>query len=548
MVWNTDSNGDFTSTATGILSGTSSELEGEELAFGELFPGASQVPLAIYDTAGAVQTGLSTVVQDTGEIGSINETNNPFVPIVVSAATFQADQSTLDKINGGFDVSDGAGTLLGILPALNADPNVDAITAEIGDGTLIGGVGVNAPSFSESGWGTTLTVSEALIYGGAFTQGLGSTLSISSGDQLSLTGTANLSGTTSGLGTLALGGSATIDKGATISVSNWLISSGTDVTLNALLNYPGSFSEVDDTFFLSGGNLVLSGAATFAGGTVDGSKILYTTKSTTVSAGLTIGGTVEWINTGALTQSGGTVTIGDASGGKAILNNEKSGIYNITDDSGIGLGSSTTSAIKNIKNEGLFEKTGVTTGGTGTSVIVPNVNNNGTIEVTSGTLDLQGGYPGRDRTPFRGLPRWSSTRRSRLARPFRSQAQRRRTRAARAGGVFAGARSAASTWPEHRTTRSRSPKTGTFSGSPRALGREPWTSKIRTVEAPSTSRSSAVTPPPTSTLPPSERTHADNLPGTSGLNSLHLSAGGAHGEWGVAASWTGSVGHGPGPS
>ena len=463
------------------------------------------MPLAIYDTAGAVQTGLSTLVQDTGEIGSIYETNSPFVPIVVSAATFQDDQSTLDKIQEGFDVSDDAGTLLAALPALNADPNVDAITAEIGDGTLSSG-GVNARSFSETGWGTTLTVSEALIYGGAFTQGLGSTLSISSADQLSLTGTANLSGTTSGLGTLALGGSATIDKGATISIPDWLISSGTDVTLNALLNSPGSFSEVDDTFFLSGGNLVLSGAATFAGGTVDGSKILYTTKSTTVSAGLTIGGTVEWINTGALTQSGGTVTIGDASGGKAILNNEKSGIYNITDDSGIGLGSSTTSAIKNIKNEGLFEKTGVTTGGTGTSVIVPNINNNGTIEVTSGTLDLQGGYPGRDRTPFRGLPRWSSTRRSRLARPFRSQAaaaaNSRCTRRARSP-----ARSAASTWPEHRTTRSRSPKTGTFSGSPRALGREPWTSKIRTVEAPSTSRSSAVPPLPTSTYRP-KRTEA----------------------------------------
>ncbi len=100
VVWNTDSNGDFTSTATGILSGTSSELEGEELVFGELFPGASQVPLAIYDTAGAVQTGLSTLVQDTGEIGSINETNSPFVPIVVSAATFEADQSALDKIVG----------------------------------------------------------------------------------------------------------------------------------------------------------------------------------------------------------------------------------------------------------------------------------------------------------------------------------------------------------------------------------------------------------------------------------------------------------------
>ena len=326
VVWNTDSNGDYTSNATGILSGTSPELEAVEAAFDELFPGVS-AQLAIHDTAGEVQTGLSTVVQDTGEIGSINETNSPFVPIVVSAATFQADQSTLDKINGGFDVADGAGTLLGILPALNADPNVDAITAEIGAGTLIGGVGVNAPSFSESGWATTLTVSEDLIYGGAFSQGLGSTTVISPGDTLSLTGTASLSGTTSGLGTLALeGGSATINKLAKISAS---------------------FSEVDDTFVLSGGNLVLSGPATLAGGTVDGSHILYTTGTTTVSAGLTIGGTVEWINTGALTQSGGTVTIGEASGGKAILNNEKSGIYNITDDSGIGLGASTASAIKN---------------------------------------------------------------------------------------------------------------------------------------------------------------------------------------------------------
>jgi hypothetical protein len=40
VVWNTDSNGDFTSAATGILSGTSPELEAIEAAFGEQFPGA----------------------------------------------------------------------------------------------------------------------------------------------------------------------------------------------------------------------------------------------------------------------------------------------------------------------------------------------------------------------------------------------------------------------------------------------------------------------------------------------------------------------------
>ena len=143
---------------------------------------------------------------------------------------------------------------------------------------------MNVPSFSESGWATSLTVSEALVYAGAFTQGVGSTLSISSADTLSLTGTTSLSGATTGAGTLALaGGSATIDKGATISVSNWSISgAGTDVTLDENLTYAGSFSEgANDTFVLSGGHLLLSNAATFAGGTVDGSNILYTTGTTT---------------------------------------------------------------------------------------------------------------------------------------------------------------------------------------------------------------------------------------------------------------------------
>ena len=252
----------------GPISVSVAQLTADATAIGKLQnTNASPVLLAINDTAGAVQTGLSTLVQDTGEIGSI--TSPSFGPIVVSAATFLADQSTLDKIAEGFDVSDDAANLVADLSALNADSNVDAITADIGDATLSGGAGVNAPSFSESGWGTSLTVSEALAYGGVFTQGLGSTPSISSGDQLSLTGTASLSGTTSGLGTLALGGgSATIDKGATISVSNWSISgAGTDVTLDENLTYAGSFSEgADDTFVLSGGHLLLSGGGDLHGG------------------------------------------------------------------------------------------------------------------------------------------------------------------------------------------------------------------------------------------------------------------------------------------
>jgi hypothetical protein len=346
---------------------------------------ASPVLLAINDTAGAVQTGLSTLVAHTSEIGSITASNGP---IVVSTAKFPADQSTLDKIAGGFDVSDGAGSLVADLSILNADSHVAGITADIGAATLSGGAGVNAPIFSESGWGTSLTVSEALAYAGVFSQGLGSTTAIRSGDQLALTGTASLSGTTSGAGTLALGGTATIDRGATMSVSNWSIfGAGTNAALDEDLNYAGSFSEgAGDTLVLSGGPLLLSGPAAFAGGTVDGSHFLYTEGTTTVS-GLTIGGTVVWENTNTVNESGGSAMIGDASGAAAILFNARTATYDISDDSGIGLGASTAS---HIENTGLFKKTG----GTTTSAIAPAVTNGGTIEVMAATLDLQGAVTG----------------------------------------------------------------------------------------------------------------------------------------------------------
>ena len=65
--------------------------------------------------------------------------------------------------------------------------------------------------------------------------------------------------------------------------------------------------------------------------------ILHTEGTTTVTGGLTIGGTVLWENTGSLTQSGGAVTVGDASGNKAELYNAPTGTYDIADDSGIGI-------------------------------------------------------------------------------------------------------------------------------------------------------------------------------------------------------------------
>ena len=264
------------------------------------------------------------------------------------------------------------------------------------------------------------------------------------------------------------------------------------MTLDENLNYAGAFSEgADDTFVLSGGHLLLSGAATFAGGTVDGSNILYTESTTTVS-GLTIGGTVEWINTESLTQSGGTVTIGDASGDKAILDNESTGTYDITDNSGIGLGKSTAS---NILNAGPFEKTL----DTGTSVIAPvrdqhrndrshrrNARSSGG-GIRDGIGHHFGGFHAGVRLDGRGWPDRFVHR------------QRRRTRAARPGGVRRlDQRLRHDQRRIERHDRGR-PELGLHRLHSDAGGtREPSSSP--TMEAPSTSRSSATTPPPTSTL------------------------------------------------
>lgn len=98
---------------------------------------------------------------------------------------------------------------------------------------------------------------------------------------------------------------------------------------------------------------------------------------------MTIGGTVEWDDKAATTQSGGNLTLGDSSGAAAMLAIASTATWDITDNSGVARGASTASEIL---NAGLFEKTG----GTAASAIAPAIVNSGVISATSGTLDLKG--------------------------------------------------------------------------------------------------------------------------------------------------------------
>ena len=90
---------------------------------------SSPVLLAVSDTAADIEVGLSTLVADTGEIASITASNGP---VAVSTATFLADQSTLDKIVGGFAISDTAADVVQNLGALSVDPNITSINASGG--------------------------------------------------------------------------------------------------------------------------------------------------------------------------------------------------------------------------------------------------------------------------------------------------------------------------------------------------------------------------------------------------------------------------------
>ena len=217
----------------------------------------------------------------------------------------------------------------------------------------------------------------------------GATVTIGGSDALTLSGISNINGAVAGSGALDLaGGVTTFDGNGSISAASWsLLGAGTNVALDQALDYSGDFQAGSGTSLtLSGGDLTLTGQAGFAGATVSGSDTLTAEGTTTISA-LTLGGTATFDNAGALTQSGGDVTVGDAGGSVAQLLNAATGTYDITEDSGIGLGSSRLSSIS---NSGLFEKTG----GTGTSVIAPNVANAQSILVSAATLDFQGAVTG----------------------------------------------------------------------------------------------------------------------------------------------------------
>ncbi len=382
----------------------------EALSYGGTFTEGAGSTVTVGGGDALTLSGNSTFAGSIGGAGALaiaggSDALNSGATITTASLTISGAATSVsvnEALGYGGSFTDGAGstvtigggdslTLGGNSMIAGSIGGAGALAFAGGSAALDSGATITTANLSESGAGTLLTLAENLSYGGAFTEGAGSTLSISSGDTLTLTGTSNIGGTVSGAGTLALagGGSTTIESGANLSVAKWSISgAGTTVTLDEAVTYAGSFSEGAGATLTGGPGtpLTLTGSANFTGGTLNGAHEINT-KGTTAVSGLTIGGTAIWYNYKTVTQSGGNVTVGDGTGATAVLSNTSTGTYDITDDSGIGRGTSTAS---HIANAGLFEKTG----GTGTSVVTPSINNTGTIEVSSGMLDLQGAVTG----------------------------------------------------------------------------------------------------------------------------------------------------------
>ncbi len=113
-----------------ILSGTAAAI-------------TSELDALIYTPAAGSGTTTFTLTDTTSVGTSASDANttvtvNPSGPLVVSVATFLADQSSLDQTPGGFDILDTASAISTSLDQLN-DPNIDVITI-LGNGQVAASV------------------------------------------------------------------------------------------------------------------------------------------------------------------------------------------------------------------------------------------------------------------------------------------------------------------------------------------------------------------------------------------------------------------------
>jgi hypothetical protein len=270
---------------------------------------------------------------------------------IASSATIAGYGTVTDALTNPGSIAATGGTLDFTGADADADPisaasgatvefdgKGDTLSGSIsGAGTLaFGGAGtaaINGATIATTGLtllGTAaVMLNENLSFSGMFTEGAGTTLTLGSGDALTLTGTSTIAGAIDSETPLTLGGgSVMLNAGASLGVSALTLSGGVTATVNGNLSYSGPLTQaggttisisLGDTLTL-GGTSGLSGAvsglgtlAVAAGTTTLNTGAALTVSSLTVSGTGVLGVGESLSYGGAFTQAAGT-TVSIASG------------------------------------------------------------------------------------------------------------------------------------------------------------------------------------------------------------------------------------------
>ena len=277
-------------------------------------------------------TILKTTVVDAGVKASIAAGAGHAFRL--AGALTQAVASSLSLGAGVTLTTSGRSSLRGTISGagvLNLSTGSTAINA---------GANLTETNLTLTGSGAAATLNENLIYGGAFLQQFGTTLSISSGDKLTLTGTSTLDGLIAGAGTLCLGGGrTTINAGAKLTVANWTFwNPGTVVTLNENLTYGGNFllRPLPTLAISSGDTLTLTGTSTLDGAISGAGALVLGGGSTTIDAGAKLT-QAKW----TLANAGTVTLIGNLSYGGTFLQGQGPTLAISSDDTLTLTGTST---------------------------------------------------------------------------------------------------------------------------------------------------------------------------------------------------------------
>lgn len=323
----------------------------------------------------------SVVLSGTGTLVATNGATLSVANMVVGGAASFSNDGTVNQ-SGTVTIGDGSGQVADIT-------NASGSTWTIANGYTINNGSASASGFTNAGLVTITAGNSQAIFATTFTNQAGGTIDVATGslgDNYVLTNAGTITGNDFAINSNAR---AILAAGSQITTASFDMFSNSTLTLTGDQTYGGTFNDTSYGIAVNLGanTLQMTGTANFIGDygntLISGSGTLATSGTTNLS-NVTLGGTADFINAGTLTAGGG-LQLGDGSNNAATFVNTAAGIYDVVNDGAyVQHGSS---LLSDFMNEGLFEKTA----GTGTTVISSAFTNDGTITVTSGTLEFTAG-------------------------------------------------------------------------------------------------------------------------------------------------------------